>query len=737
MPFIMIVDDRATNRSIFSQLSISLGADVEVEAFAGPDDALAWISSKTPDLIITDYKMPQMTGAAFTRHIRATANGADVPIMVVTTYEDRDFRLRALEAGATDFLQSPIDHQEFVTRARNLLKLGTQQKLIRSRAYALAEELHHVEREREELVRTNHERLAQVIDTVPALISATDRQGHCIFANAFRTKLLPPSTRDDGESQGFNEERAASSSQLDARVFATGLPLPEFEEEIQDAEGRMHVFLTTKTPLTDESNHVTAVLTTSLDISDRKRAERYLHHLAHHDVLTGLPNRLLLHLCLEDAVATATQGQTVFALHFLDLDRFKSINDAFGHHVGDALLTEVAERLRRTVRATDTVARLGGDEFAIIQGGIVEAADAERLAQRIVMLFDKPYDLDGRAISTSCSLGFTLFPTDGTSKETLLKTADLAMYRSKSQGRNLYCAFEPAMQSGVREAALLEIDLRAGLMRNELRLYYQPQIDTRSGRVTGAEALVRWEQPGQGLLPPGRFLPIAEEAGLIIPINTWVLEEACRQAAAWAEAGMPLRVAVNLSATIFQRQDVTQVVMGAVRRANLDPRLLDLELTETMFLEDHETARRQLLELQRLGISFSIDDFGTGYASFSYIDKLPVNRLKIDQAFIHNLTHRAEGPAVIRSIIGLGRGLGLRVVAEGVETAEQLRELEAEGCDEVQGYLFSRPVPPQDFERYVRANWARTVEAEVAPPTFRPSGLKIGSTSPFVEPPSV
>jgi diguanylate cyclase (GGDEF)-like protein/PAS domain S-box-containing protein len=712
MPFIMIIDDRATNRSIFSKLSASLASDVQVEAFAGPEAALAWMVNQTPDLIITDYKMPHMTGATFTQHIRATPHGAEVPIMVITAYEDRDFRLQALEAGATDFLQSPIDHHEFVTRARNLLKLGTQQKLIRSRAHALAEELHHVEREREELLRNNRERLAQVIDTVPALISATDRQGICIFANAFQTKLLDDGATERTDEDGLDRERRNRSRQLDARVFATGMALPDFEEEIRDAQGTTHVFLTTKTPLTDDSNRVTAVLTTSLDISDRKRAERYLHHLAHHDVLTGLPNRLLLHLRLEEAVNAAADSNAVFALHFLDLDRFKSINDAFGHHVGDALLTEVSERLRRTIRATDTVARLGGDEFAIIQGGISGGADAERLAERIVQLFAEPYDLDGRAISTSCSLGFTLFPADGDSQETLLKTADLAMYRAKGLGRSRFCAFEPEMQSAVRDAAQLEIDLRAGLIRNELRLHYQPQIDTRSGRVTGAEALVRWEQPGHGLLPPGRFLPIAEEAGLIIPINTWVLEAACRQAAAWAASGMPLRVAVNLSATIFQQQDVAQVVIAAVRRAKLDPRLLDLELTETMFLEDHETARKQLVELQELGISFSIDDFGTGYASFSYIDKLPVNRLKIDQAFIHNLTHRIEGPAVIRAIIGLGRGLGLRVVAEGVETIEQLHELEAEGCDEVQGYLFSRPVPPLEFEQYVRANWARTGVAE-------------------------
>ena len=366
-------------------------------------------------MVITDYKMPQMTGAAFTQQIRALPNGMDVPIIVITAYDDRAFRLEALEAGATDFVQTPIDHQEFVTRARNLLKIGTRQKLIRSRAFALAKELQDVEQERQELLRDSRDRLAQVIDTVPAMISASDRRGECIFVNAYQTAALGEET--DGGVTGFKGDHAQRSRQLDARVFATELPLPAFEEEITDASGITRVFLTTKTPLKSAFNLVTSVLTTSLDITERKRAERHLHHVAHHDSLTGLPNRMQIHLRLEDAIDTALADSSEFALHFLDLDRFKSISDAFGHHNGDVLLDKVSERLAAVLGPQDILGRLGGDEFAVIQPyagiGLDAQADAGILAEKIRHSFDAPFEIDGRNIHTTAASGSRCFHATG------------------------------------------------------------------------------------------------------------------------------------------------------------------------------------------------------------------------------------------------------------------------------------------------------------------------------------
>lgn len=701
MAFVVIVDDRATNRSIFSRLAGLIDDGVEVEAFSAPDPALKAIGSKMPDLVITDYKMPQMTGAAFTQQIRALPNGADVPIIVITAYDDRAFRLEALEAGATDFVQTPIDHQEFITRARNLLKIGARQKQVRIRAHALARELEGIEQERQELLRDSRDRLAQVIDTVPAMISAHDRRGECIFANAYQAAVLGQDGTDAGGFAGAHAER---SRQLDSRIFSTEMGLPAFEEEITDKTGMRRVFLTTKTPLRSAAHTVTGVLTTSLDITERKRAEEHLYRVAHYDSLTGLPNRLALHLRLEDTIDAASAQNHEFALHFLDLDRFKSISHAFGHHSGDLLLGAVARRLSSLLGPSVFMGRLGGDEFAVIQTDIGSGDDARgrarALAETIRQSFDEPFLIDDRSIHTSGSLGTALFPSDGADLDVLQQSADLAMYRAKSLGRNTVCQFEPWLQTSVRQSAQIEIDLRAGLLHGDLVLHYQPQIDLDSGKILGVEALVRWVRHEHDLIYPDQFLPVAEEAGLMTAISLWVLDAACQQAAHWEQAGLPTRVGVNLSASLFRHHDVAALVLSAIDRAGVSALLIDLELTETILLEDHDAARQQIARLQDRGVSFSVDDFGTGYSSFTYIEQLPINRLKIDPGFIRNISDQPEALAVIRAMIGLGHSLGMRVIAEGVETEAQLAALRAEGCDEVQGYLFSRPLPAEEFEQF-------------------------------------
>jgi len=706
MALVVIVDDRITNRNIFAKLAASIEGGIVVRSFGAPVEALAWLAGNTPDLVITDYKMPELDGAEFTRRFRTLNGCADVPVVVLTVYEERSFRLNALEAGATDFLQSPVDHHEFLTRARNLLKMRRQQVLIASRALSLERELRSSERDHEKALRDSSERLAQVIDTVPALISATDRSGRCIFVNAYQAAMKgvePPELLGRTAVEMFGPEQGGRSASLDRLICESGAALPSYEEEFVTRSGERRHFLTTKSPLRDGGGEIVAVLTTALDITDRKRAEGHLRHLAHHDALTDLPNRALLQDRVRHEIAHARRNDTKFALHLFDLDRFKAINDVLGHHVGDRLLKSVSDRLRGTVRETDAVARLGGDEFAILQTNVLHVDDAKELARRVRAALSASFVFDGEEVTTSASIGIALFPDSAFDFEELLKRADIAMYRAKADGRDGFRVFEADMDTTARAITVLESDLRRALARGEFVLHFQPQVDLESGRILGAEALIRWRRENGDLVPPGDFLPSAEETGLIIPINEWVLNHACQQAAAWRKAGLPpLRVAVNLSAVQFRKQDVQKVVMDAIATSGLEPSLLELELTETILLQDTDLVVAQIKALQQQGVTFSIDDFGTGYSSLAYVKNFPVNRLKIDKSFVHNLKADVNDAAIVRAIINLGHSLGLDVVAEGVETAAQVAHLRAEGCDEVQGYYFGRPMPAEDFVALVR-----------------------------------
>ncbi len=709
MPLVMILDDRVTNRNIFAKLAASIAEDVRVETYGDPVAALARVAHPVPDLVITDYKMPHMNGAEFTRRFRGLPGCEDVPVIAITVYEERSFRLAALEAGATDFLLSPVDHAEFVTRARNLLRLREQALIIKSRANTLERELEDSERSREQLLRDSKERLAQVIDTVPASISAFDRDGRCIFLNAQKADRLGVRQeeaigRDARELLGSEEgERNRSLDQL---VFRSGRALPTYEEEGPGlSAGEKSVWLTTKSPLRDAAGAIIAVLTSSLDITDRKKAERHLVHLAHHDSLTGLPNRTYLQDRLRREVARGRRGDRLFALLLLDLDRFKGINDALGHHAGDELLKAVAERLGEATGEDDTLARLGGDEFALLQADIASPREAAQRAERVIALLGDPFVIAGEEIVIGASIGLVIHPTDGDDVDNLLKKADIAMYRAKAEGRNAYRAFSPEMMAAAQGGIALEAELRRALLNQEFELFYQPQIDLRSSRIIGAEALIRWRHPTKGLVRPLDFLPFAEEMGLIIPINEWVMREACREARTWQEMDLPrLRIAVNLSPVQFRNHDMSALVTDILERSKLDPSLLELELTESILMSDSEAVTRELRELRRLGVSVSIDDFGTGYSSLAYVKKFPVDRIKIDQSFVRNIATDPNDAAIVRAIINLGHSLGIDVIAEGVDSVEQVDMLRTEGCEEAQGYLFSKPIPAEDFVALVRAD---------------------------------
>ncbi len=711
MPLVMILDDRVTNRNIFAKLAASISDDVHVETHGDPASALAAIGAPLPDLVITDYKMPGMNGAEFVRHFRRIPGCEDVPVIAITVYEERSFRLAALEAGATDFLLSPVDHAEFLTRARNLLQMRRQALIIKGRAHDLERELQDSERSRQQLLRDSKERLAQVIDTVPACVSAFDRDGACIFLNsraAARFNVDAHGAIGQRADALLGDEMGARSLSLDQMVFRSGVALPTFEEESAAQEGgESEYWLTTKSPLRDGDGMIAAVLTSSLDITDRKKAERHLVHLAHHDALTGLPNRTFLQDRLRREIARARRGDRIFALLMLDIDRFKTVNDALGHHAGDALLCAVGERLGTHIRKKDVLARLGGDEFALLLAGIRNPQDALDRAEQILGALKQPFTIAGEDIVVGASIGVVLHPNDGDDAEDILKKVDIAMYRAKAEGRNLYRAFDPAMMSSARGEITLEAELRRALANQEFELFYQPQIDLRTNRIVGAEALIRWRHPTRGLVRPLDFLPFAEETGLIIPINEWVIAQACSEARSWCAHGLPpLRVAVNLSPVQFRNRNMVALVDDILARTGLDPKRLELELTETILMHDADAVTIELRELRKRGVSVSIDDFGTGYSSLAYVKKFPVDRIKIDQSFVRNLTSDPNDAAIVRAIVNLGHSLGIDVIAEGVDSADQVEMLRAEGCEEAQGFLFAKPLPVEEFLALVQADAA-------------------------------
>jgi diguanylate cyclase (GGDEF)-like protein len=432
-------------------------------------------------------------------------------------------------------------------------------------------------------------------------------------------------------------------------------------------------------------------------------ANQQLRHLATHDALTGLPNRVLLDDRLQQAIAHADRDVRAFAVLVCDLDRFKLINDSLGHRAGDELLQEVARRLLTVVRAADTVARFGGDEFVLIGTSIGDAEGAAGLAARVMDVLQAPVRIAAIDIHTSPSIGIAMYPDDGVTMQALLAHADAAMYSAKQHGRGNFRRYAPGMDAGTEERVQLESDLHNAVTQNQFDLYYQPKVDTQTGEVRSAEALIRWMHPTRGIISPAEFIPLAEECGLIGTIGGWVIREACRQTRAWQIDGVPtLRVSVNLSASQFRDSGLVDSIRRALDDAGLQARYLEVELTESAVMSDPEKSIAILEQLSAMGVLVSVDDFGTGYSSMSYLRRFPIDKLKIDRVFIDEIVSRPEDASIVRAIVSLAHSLRLKVVAEGVETPAQLDFLKTAGCDEYQGYHFSRPLPAADFEHLIR-----------------------------------
>ncbi|NQF16168.1 EAL domain-containing protein [Brevibacillus sp. HB1.3] len=454
-------------------------------------------------------------------------------------------------------------------------------------------------------------------------------------------------------------------------------------------------------PIMDEEGNVTKLLLVTRDVTDRKQSEETIHHLAYHDALTDLPNRRMYVQQLSKEMMQAKRFQSSLAVLFLDLDRFKDVNDSFGHDVGDMLLIEASKRLQACLKPGDVVARLGGDEFTIMQNQLLDRNEATALAEQIMYQLQRPFELEGHVFNVSCSIGIALYPQDGDNPEDLLKRADTALYTVKSRGKNGYDFFDPTMEAKSLERILMENEMRKAIEQEQFQIYYQPKIDIATSAMTGMEALVRWVHPELGIIPPNRFIPIAEETGMILALGEWILKQACKQNKNWHDQGYTLKVSVNLSARQIYQKDLVEMIKDILQETQLSPHWLELEITESIFVKMEE-ATAVLQQIRDIGIQISIDDFGTGYSSFSYIKSLPVDTIKIDASFIRDIHHNQESQAIVKAIVTIAQSLNMNVIAEGIELHDQVAALKENGCDHGQGYLFSKPLPTDDFDQLLR-----------------------------------
>ena len=829
MAVVYIVDDQIINLRILARFAQSLGVDVTVLTFDDARQALKAFDTQPPDLIVTDFVMPTMDGETFIGHCRRHAAAVDTPIIVVTAYEDRGFRYRALDSGASDFLLSPVDGREFCIRARNLLTLRSHQLAERERATALEGKLEIALHRHAEDMRRKEEQLRRVVNTVPALISATRRDGTiCLLNNQHQAYAAISAPAGAGLTMNdlFGAEYGARHRRIDNEILAGGEPPGAFEEWVTDADGGSRVLLTTKAALTTVADAAAdGVVTVSLDITDRKQQEQavaesearfrslvegsvlgilierdgmplfanptlarlfghadedeilsldnvdslfppdeherirqirqttmagdshgeltefggvkkngnliwlqaqaqrvswmgeyavqltvadvtlrkayelQLQKQANFDSLTTLPNRLLMMDRLRGAIISAERHKHRGAVLFIDLDHFKKINDTLGHAVGDTLLRDAADRLSRCVRGEDTVARIGGDEFTIILPNIGSAANAEPVVQKILQAFAEPFLLSNVEAVVSASIGITIFPDDSSDPAILMKNADVAMYRSKERGRNTFEFFTKALNTRASEQIRIETCLRHALARSEMSVHFQPIIDVRSERLAGAEARLHWQNAKLGLVPPERFMPCAEETGLIVPIRAWGLDEACRQWSRWRAAGTsPGRLVVDVSVGHERVEALLKRVRSTLDGQDLDGDWLELEVSERSLLHGDGHSARCLRAVGLLAlVQVAVDEFGAEAASLTTLRDIAAREIRLAAAFFSAAMDNSRQTKIIEAIVAMAHRLGIRVVAKGVDSERHFLFARATGCDLAQGLHFAGPLAPAEF----------------------------------------
>jgi diguanylate cyclase (GGDEF)-like protein/PAS domain S-box-containing protein len=689
-PLALIVDDDVIVRIFVREVLEQSGHEVR-EAENGPQALEQFIECR-PDIVLLDSMMPGMDGFTACAKFRELVGGSRVPILIMTALDDTESIAKAYERGATDFITKPLNPTILSHRVKYMLRssqtlealrksesrLGLAQRIAKIGNWEWRPDTNRFTASSElcRLIGVRLQDFGGTLDSFLHVVHAEDRERVDVALRKILTERKP--------------------CDIDHRIV-----LPhgaDFAVHLQ-AEA---VF--------DDQLQALTIIGTAQDITDRKQSEREIYRLAYFDSLTGLANRVLFKDRLTQALAHASRYHSTLAVLFLDLDRFKVINDTLGHNVGDLLLKQVAGRLIESVRHSDSVsrsvdkeenhslARLGGDEFTVLLTNLRDIQDAGTVARRIVEAMANPFLIEGREIFVTISVGIAIFPVDGESIDALLKNADSAMYHAKEQGRNNFQFYSDNLNAAANDRLNLEGELRHAVEREEFVVFYQPQIDLRGGEIVSAEALVRWQHPRRGLLLPEEFMPAAIDTGLIRAIDEWVLQTACRHSQEWQQRGkISVRISVNISNSLFHSDTLVSVVEQALGQTGLTPACLELELTESIVMRNVDASIAILTTLWTMGVQLSIDDFGTGYSSLSYLHRLPINRVKIDQSFILEILTQARPPMIVRAIIAMAHSLNLLVLAEGVEQEIQRKILIDEGCDYAQGHLFGRPMPADEF----------------------------------------
>ena len=719
-PRILLVDDEP--RLLSSLYELLRDRDYDLVTATCGSEALARLTTLKFDLILLDLRLPDMSGHEIMDFINA--RGIDGDVIVMSGEVGIDAAIGALKRGAYDYLRKPYSREELLKTVENALqkrRLATDNARIASRL-------------------DNSEKMYRyLVDSSPDVIYTLDQEGRFTFIND-RVQQLLGFTREQLIGQHYSilvhdeDQERARYAFNERRVDERASRNVELRLKCGTGGGIERTF--NNTLMTMSLNAVGmrvpdhggvrrdeffGTYGVARDITDRKRAEEVISYQAYHDILTDLPNRMLFKDRLGLAVIQAKRKLTELAVMFVDLDRFKLVNDTLGHVKGDELLQQVSRRLKECLRKGDTLARQGGDEFTIVLPELHDRRDAKAIADKFLESLHEPFDLDGHQVHISASIGIAIYPGDGETIDELLRHADIAMYQVKALGKNGHSFYHNSMLDASHQKIALEQSLRKALELNELEMYYQPQLDVTTGRIIGAEGLMRWNHPQRGLLSAGEFLPFAEENGLMLPISDWMLGALCRDLLQWnAAGGEAIRLSLNLSPQYLDRGDFFEKMRDALTRYRISPAQIEVEITENICIRNPHYAIEQLNKLCQLGVSVAIDDFGTGYSSLSYLHRFPIHTIKIDQSFVKEIHDENGHYPVILAIISIARGLGLHLVAEGVETDVQARYLQANGCTTMQGYLYHRPISLPSFIDVLQ-DQHRLAHGHAAPPAAPPA----------------